>query len=74
MNYYHEIIPLFEAFVYLSERFSESRTSDRIRSFEPRKQEISVERWTYFQKIIELQNELDELIATGELIEHYFTQ
>ena len=73
MNYYHEIIPLFEAFVYLSERFSESRTSDRIRSFEPRKQEISVERWTYFQKIIELQNELDELIATGELIEHYFT-
>ncbi|MBR4636346.1 MAG: helix-turn-helix transcriptional regulator [Clostridia bacterium] len=73
MHYYSEIIPLFEAFVYLSERFSESRTSDRIRSFEPRKEEISAERWTYFQRIVELQNELDDLIAPSELIEHYFT-
>ena len=72
MQYFTEIIPLLEARIYLMERFTENRTSDRILHFEPRKDYMSVDKWTYFYQIIEIQNQLDELIHVDELFKYYF--
>ena len=73
MQYFPEIIPLFEARMYLMQRFSKDRTSDRVAHFEPKRSLMSDEMWTYFSRIAELQNELDKLIPVDELMEHYFT-
>lgn len=73
VQYFPEVIPLFEAYTYLTQRFAVDRTADRIRYYESRKDQISHKKWTYFERIAELQNELDELIAADGLLEHYFT-
>ncbi|MBR0156550.1 MAG: helix-turn-helix transcriptional regulator [Clostridia bacterium] len=72
MQFFPEIIPLFEARLYLNERFSGFRTSAIIKHFEPKKELMSFKKWTCFCRIAEIQRELDELIPADELMKRYF--
>ena len=73
MQCFFEVVPLIEACIYLSERFSKNRTADRIKYFESYKPYMSNEKWTCFQKIGELQKELDDLIPIDDTMKQYFT-
>ena len=74
MRYYSETIPLFEASNYLNARLSKKRTSDFIRTLENNEAITSDERWIFFQKITELEAELDSFIVTDDpLVRRYFT-
>ncbi len=73
MRYFSEIIPLFEASHYLSQRLSDVRTGAFIHNLEQSGTNISNERWTYFKRIASLESELDEIIRPDTIIERYFT-
>lgn len=72
MQFFAEIIPLFDASVYLSRRFSKRRTSDFINNLLKDRTDLSDRCRTCFQKIVELEAELDTLIGPDPLLEHYF--
>ncbi len=71
MQYYPEIVPLFDAYIYLCERFTNYRTAERIEYYRSRL--TSDPRWAYYERIIELQNYLDEQIEVDELFKRYFS-
>ncbi len=72
MQYSTEINPFFEAFVYLTQRFTKNRTSDRIAAIQPANYNMSDDYWAYFVRIADLERELDATFIPDELMCHYF--
>lgn len=73
MRVFPEIIPLYDAYIYLCARFSNIRTADNIRLFETQFKDLSDSKRTYYDKIIDIQDSLDELIKPDELFKYYFS-
>ena len=73
MNCFAEILPLYEAYKYLTQRFAKIRTSDFIKRSASNENNTSKDKWTCFCRISEMQNELDEAIKDDDLLKKYFT-
>lgn len=73
MELHHEMIPLYEANVYLSERFSNNRTSDRIEHIKRNSTRMINNDLPFYDRIVALQNELDEYFEPDDIMRRYFT-
>ena len=72
MEYIKEINPFFEACVYLSQRLTHGRTSDRIQETKQYHSNIPNEYWMYCERIAELERMLDTEFEPDELMNEYF--
>lgn len=73
MQIFPEIIPLDEARVYLSERFSDHRTKSRLDEMNKYISHMSDTNCTLFRRILALEEELDARFEPDELMRSYFT-
>ena len=73
MTYNCEILPVFEAFCYLTERFSSRRTSDRIEILRSDSRFMHYNNWALVQKLSEFEHELDEAFPADDLLKLYFS-
>ena len=73
MELNYSIVPLHEARIYLMERFTDDRTSDRIEKLKSISYRMNNNDYAFFDSIAELQKELDELFEADELMRQYFT-
>ena len=73
MEYTTEIIPLFEANAYLSQRFIQERISFKIDEYSMKKNITTNFNLAYFRKITALEKELDDAFPETELMRYYFS-
>ncbi|MBR4636033.1 MAG: winged helix-turn-helix transcriptional regulator [Clostridia bacterium] len=73
MDIDHRIVPLHEARIYLMERLSDIRTSDRIAKLKTVSSRMNNSDFAFYDRIVKLQNELDARFETDHLIRQYFT-
>ena len=72
MKYIANLIPYFEASLYLSKRFSRTRTSHEIQKGRSKKDSVPNYDFTCIEKIAELERDLDMEFEVTELMMHYF--
>lgn len=72
MQLFPEISSYFEALMYLQYRFSTQRAVDRINKVMTESAKTQMPHCAYFQKIAELEAELDSHIGFEDLIRYYF--
>lgn len=74
MLYSNEIVPCYDAAVYLYQRFSNDRASVRIKeTAAKRNTNTCSEQWESIEKIREIENELDRRFEPDELMLRYFS-
>ncbi len=73
MAYIPNIMPYFETVIYLTYRFSDRRASHSLPSLQKRMADMPNSEWAYFEKIVELENDLDAEFKDNEMINYYFT-
>ncbi|MBR0134881.1 MAG: winged helix-turn-helix transcriptional regulator [Clostridia bacterium] len=73
MRYLKDINPFFEAYVYLSQRFTDERASERIRIALQEHSNIHKKYLEYYNRIIDLEKKLDAEFKTDEVMQTYFT-
>lgn len=73
MKYFAKINAFYETVVYLTERFSEQRTSFRIATLKPSGNIMSDSDWACFSRIENLTLDLDNAFEPDELMKFYFT-
>ena len=73
MHFFSEIIPIAEARIYLSGRFSGTRIRDRLESVSKYIPYMSNEHSSLLKSLVELEAELDAKFAPDDLMRSYFT-
>ena len=73
MQLNHGIFPLYEARLYLTERFSGDRTADRIEEMKKRFPRMNNNELSFLNRISSLQIDLDRRFEPDELMRRYFT-
>ena len=72
MQYFEEINPFHEAYVYLTNRFSKKRARERIAAEKPDENIMLDDDWAKFTRIAELERDLDDAFPIDEIMERYF--
>ena len=72
MQYFTEFDSLFEAFVYLNDRFTEHRLSARVPKLKLKSEMMNDDDRACLAQLIALEEELDREFMPDELMEHYF--
>ncbi len=73
MQYQRELEPFIEAFLYLCQRFTKERTSERIERIKQEHPSIPNTYWDLCFKITALEQKLDEEFISDDLMQEYFT-
>lgn len=73
MKIHYDIIPLYEARIYLSDRFSKNRVRERLADIQKKSASMNNEYYALLERISAFQDELDELFKPDEVMLKYFT-
>ncbi|MBR0134836.1 MAG: helix-turn-helix transcriptional regulator [Clostridia bacterium] len=73
MAFIPRIIPYFEAVIYMIFRFSEKRASQNLQQFRKKFVNTPNSEFAFYEKIVEIEKELDAQFGSDKTIAYYFT-